>query len=146
MRLVFSTKNWNPFSWVIKIFTWSKWSHVGLVDGDYVIEATALNGVRRVPLEVALEGVSKYEFVTLPSKNPSAIIEAAKTQIGKKYDFLAIIGIGLKRDWQETDKWVCSELIAWAAKEAEDNLFRHDRINRITQEHLWMLFPLDESE
>lgn len=93
-----------------KIFSWSKWSHVALVDGDYVIEATAMHGVRRVKIEEALHG-TKHEFATLPCKDPQAIIDAAMTQLGKPYDFLAILGIGLKRDWQEDDKWVCSELI-----------------------------------
>lgn len=144
MELLFSYKPWNPFSWIIKFFSWSKWSHVALVDGDYVIEATAMHGVRRVKIEEALHG-TKHEFATLPCKDPQAIIDAAMTQLGKPYDFLAILGIGLKRDWQEDDKWVCSELIGWAADKGGNPLFRKDRVNRITQEHLWMLYPLDKT-
>ncbi len=41
--------DWWPASIVIRLFTLSRWSHVAIVDGDYIIETTLLTGCVRVP-------------------------------------------------------------------------------------------------
>jgi hypothetical protein len=38
-------------------------------------------------------------------------------QVGKPYDKMAVIGLGIGRDWRNPDKWFCSELSV-CAKEA----------------------------
>ena len=62
----------------------------------------------------------------------AAAVAVAGTQLGKPYDFTAVLGIGLHRDWTETDSWFCSELAAWACLHAGVPLLRFDRLNRIT--------------
>lgn len=37
-----------------------------------------------------------------------------RAQLGKPYDFIAIAGIAIGRDWQSAERWFCSELIAAA--------------------------------
>ena len=66
---------------------------------------------------------------------------AAASQIGKPYDYTAILGLGLRRDWQEEDAWFCSELVAWAFQHAGEPLFRAECLRRVTPQHLWMLAP-----
>ena len=68
-----------------------------------------------------------------------AVIAAAESQIGKPYDWLGVLGIGLHRDWQEPDRWFCSEMAAWAFQQAGRPLFRPDALYRITPQHFWML-------
>jgi len=144
ISLLFSTRA-NPFSALIRATTWSRWSHVALIDGDTVIESVALKGVRRVPLAEALSHAKASARVDLPCRNPAALIAAATSQIGKPYDYAAIVGLGLHRDWQEDDSWFCSELIAWAAEQAHSPLFRSESVRRITPEHLWMLAPANRA-
>lgn len=140
IRLLFSTSR-HPLSALIRACTWSTWSHVALVDGDEVIEATAPAGVRRYPVLAAIEHAKRAAVVDLPCRDPASVIEAAASQIGKPYDYAAIVGIGLHRDWQQDDRWFCSELVAQAFEQAGQPLFRGEVLRRVTPQHLWMLAP-----
>lgn len=140
IQLLFSTTR-HPFSGLIRAATWSRWSHVALVAGPHVIEAVALGGVRQVSKAYAIQRASAYCLVDLPARNAQAIIDAARSQIGKPYDWTAVAGLGLHRDWQEDDSWFCSELVAWAADQAGEPWFRPEALRRITPQHLWMLSP-----
>ena len=125
----------------IRLGTWSDWSHVAIIDGDEVIEATAPAGVRRFPVVQAINHAKRAAVVELPCRDPRAVIAAAESQLGKPYDFTAIVGLGLHRDWQEDDRWFCSELVAWAFEKAGEPLFRAEVLRRVTPQHLWMLAP-----
>lgn len=140
IQLLFSTTH-HPFSALLRAATWSRWSHVSLVAGPHVIEAVALGGVRQVSKNYAIQRASDYCLVDLPAHKPQAIIDAARSQIGKPYDWTAVAGLGLHRDWQEEDSWFCSELVAWAAEQAGEAWFRPEALRRITPQHLWMLAP-----
>lgn len=137
---MFSTSS-RPMSAAIRICTWSDWSHVAIIDGDVVIEATAPAGVRRFPVVQAIDHAKRAQLVELPCRDPQAVIAAAASQIGKPYDYTAIVGLGLHRDWQEDDAWFCSELVAWAFERAGEPLFRPEVMRRVTPQHLWMLAP-----
>ncbi|CBJ43030.1 YiiX/YebB-like N1pC/P60 family cysteine hydrolase [Ralstonia solanacearum] len=139
------TATHGPLSWAIRACTWSEWSHVALVAGDQVIESMPGHGVRRVLLTRAIQRAGRYELVTLPTQDPERIIAAAASQIGRPYDYSAVLGIGLHRDWQEDDAWFCSELIAWAFQQAGTPLFRAECMRRITPQHLYMLPALPEA-
>lgn len=139
INLVFSRSH-NPGSLLIRLLTWSTWSHVALIDGDQVIEAVWPR-VREISLDEFKSLHSATEIVSLLCYDEKAIIAAARSQIGKPYDWTAVIGIGLHRDWQEDDSWFCSELVAWAFAKARNALFRTDRMRRVTPENLWMLAP-----
>jgi uncharacterized protein YycO len=130
-----------PGATLIRAVTWSNWSHVALIDGDYVIEA-AWPVVRRVPLVDVLKKHNHFQIVDLPCDNPRGVIEAAKSQIGKPYDLTALFGFLAHRDWQDTNKWFCSELVAWAFDAAGSPLFRPEALHRVTPQHLWMLSPI----
>ncbi|MDB0511336.1 hypothetical protein [Ralstonia solanacearum] len=125
IQLLFTATN-GALSWAIRACTWSTWSHVGLVAG-------------------AIQCADRHELVTIPARDPARIITAAAGQIGKPYDYEAIVGLSLHRDWQQADAWFCSELAAWAFHEAGEPLFRADCVRRVTPQHLWMLAPLNSS-
>ena len=140
VRILFCS-NRNPLSVVIRASTWSRWSHVALVDGESVIEATGLHGVRRAPLWDVLSHAVDHAFVDIPANDPAGIIEAAASQIGKPYDYSALLGLALHRDWQRENAWFCSELIAWAFEQNKQPLLRSEVLRRVTPQHLWMLPP-----
>ncbi|MCG8993330.1 hypothetical protein LH427_07790 [Laribacter hongkongensis] len=143
VQLLFTTTPW-PASWLIRAGTWSAWSHVALVDGDHVIESVMGHGVRRGPLYGAIRRASRHALVSLPASNPALIIAAAAEQVGKPYDYTAILGLGLHRDWQDDEAWFCSELVAWAFQQAGEPLFRAECLRRVTPQHLYMLPALPE--
>lgn len=139
--LLFCTNPSNPLSWAIRVGSWSKWSHVALIDGDDVIEAIALDGVVRTPLATRKAQDTRWEVVSLPCADPAAVIAAAATQIGKPYDYTGVLGIGLHRDWQQDDSWFCSELVAWSFQQGGSALFRPGASARVTPQDIWMLAP-----
>jgi uncharacterized protein YycO len=100
----------------IRTLTWSDYSHVGiLTKGDQIVDSRFL-----------ADGVTEYPFDDARLEHPRvlcreynipavSVIEAARSQIGKPYDWTAVCGVALHRDWTEPNKWFCSELVAWAA-------------------------------
>lgn len=142
IQVVF-TRSWLPGSWLIRALTGSRWSHCALIVGDEVIEAAMGAGVRRRPLAELIAASSAHSIVDLPVQDAAAVIAAAESQIGQRYDWLGAFGVALRRCWHERDAWFCSELVAWSADKAGSPWFRRDRIWRVTPEHLWMLAPVN---
>ena len=78
-------------------------------------------------------------MVEIPIKNEAGFLQALRSQIGKPYDYAAIIGFVFRRDWQADNRWFCSELPAWAAEQAGCPIFRAEAMHRVTPENWWML-------
>lgn len=126
VRVVF-TRRHALGSVLLRAALWSAWSHCAIVDGDRIIEAAAFHGVRERPLAELLAEASEYEIIEIPARNPAAVIAAARSQLGKPYDWRGVVGIGFRRRWQDEDAWFCSELVAYAFEAAGDLLFRAKR-------------------
>lgn len=139
------TKKKTLASKLIRLFTWSRWSHVALLCKDgTVIESAGFYGVRKVPLHEALEGVTEFATVTcFDYIDEAKLIECLLPQIGKPYDYIGALGLGIHRNWQDDDKWICSELIAWGFDKIGEPLFRSEEISKITQQDLWKLNSKD---
>ena len=112
MRVLFCTSKL-PGAVLIRAVTWSQWSHVALA----------------------------HVIVDLPCDFREFVIEAARSQVGKPYDPTALFGLLMHRDWQEEDRWFCSELVAWAFAQGGSPLFRAEALHRVTPQLLWMLAP-----
>lgn len=132
VQVVFS-RNHSLGSLLLRTFLWSPWSHCALIDGNNVIEAKAFHGVVERPLGDFISDASKYEILDLPG-DMEQVVTAARTQLGKPYDWWGAAGIGFRRHWQKVDAWFCSELVAWAFAEAGTPLFRA---------HSWRITPRD---
>jgi uncharacterized protein YycO len=141
VRVIFSASNLIG-SKIIRLLTWSSWSHVALLYGDdKVVEATYPK-VRETSLDEFLKGKTLTLCVDLPCSNPEAVITAARSQLGKRYDTLAVLAfLWHFRDWEDDSKWFCSELVAYALREGGLPLFREGVLQRITPQHLWLLNP-----
>ncbi|SNT08035.1 hypothetical protein [Pseudomonas segetis] len=143
IRLLF-TRRHHLGSLAIRTLTWSAWSHVDLIDETsgvpVLIGAVAPHGVVIESLENRLSLASRAAVVEFPVADALAVIDAARRQLEKPYDWLGCAGIALRnRDWQQADSWFCSELVAWAFAAGKSPLFREDEVARITPQHLWML-------
>lgn len=120
---------------LIRLATWSQWSHVAVVVGADVIEATAAHGVRVAPLYEVMSGATKHAFANVACGDVRAQL-FLREQLGRPYDWTAVLGVFWHRDWQEDDSWFCSELVASAALRGGAVLVRK-RQNRITPEDVW---------
>jgi hypothetical protein len=139
IRVMFSRRAL-PVSLLIRGVTWSSWSHVEILDGDELIGAEMLTGVSVTKLADRLKQFSRAAIVEFPCADPAAVIAAARSEIGRGYDYLGLLGIVThQRDWQSRDSWFCSELVAWAFAAGGSPLFRSELVHRVTPQHLWML-------
>ena len=136
IAVVFSRAH-NLGSLGLRTAMWSPWSHCGLVMDDVIVEATARYGVRRIGLQSMMEYASRTEIIFLPCVDPVVAYAAAESQIGKPYDWGMVVGHPFRQDWEDTNKWSCSELVAWAIQEGGTELFR-TKAGRITPYHLYL--------
>jgi uncharacterized protein YycO len=143
IKVLFSHDKGDLVSRFMAWITYSKYSHVALLHGDRVIEASGVGH----PL-----GVREVSYHTYMVKHPDAVIrrishsapyqvwQAAQSQICKDYDWNWLWGYLLhSRDWQDTSKWVCSELIAWACQEAGDPILTADSLWHVSPNYLYMV-------
>lgn len=74
---------------------------VQILLGDYDAGPGQLSRELRVNLKATAEQEAKfYDFLY--------------AQVGKPYDFLALVAFAFNRDWQRPDSWFCDEIIAAA--------------------------------
>jgi uncharacterized protein YycO len=93
-----------------------RWSHCGIcTDHNTVIEALAFKGVVETPWAEFVDrysGVTQRTFKEVQCRDPEMGQRWARTQIGKGYDYLALLGITLGRtSWQQDKRWHCSEFV-----------------------------------
>lgn len=129
MKIILGRRN-SFSSYMIRLFTWSKWSHVAIIleDGYTTIEATASLGVVRSNMNNFKKRYPDYVIMDIPATKGWQ--SRALSQIGKPYDWAAIYGIVLRGDWQSPSKWICTELAGFASG------YFNDRF-------LWRLVPND---
>jgi len=127
-------------SWLIRAMTWSSWSHAALVNGYQCVEATWPR-VREVDTMDVILRHSDFTLIDLPCANPAAAWEAALSQVGDRYDWRALFGFLVHRDWAAPGRWFCSELVAWSFAAGGSPLFRPDLTHRVTPQMIWMLPP-----
>jgi len=129
MKVIFARNNANFISKIIRLYTWSEWSHVGVIDGDYVIEAIGGKGVEKT----LIKAFKKRYDITKIRRIPGDI-EIARNLIGKQFDQKGLWGGLLHMSVQDPDKWFCSELVAHASY-AFDSKYAH----KVSPENLYWL-------
>lgn len=138
MKIMFCTSNL-PGAILIRTITWSRWSHVAvLLDDDTAIEAT-FPKVKLTPVSDLKDKYRKWCIVDVDVPNEQNAIDFAKKQLGKSYDVSAVIGLMFHRDWAQDSEWFCSELATAIIEAGGRHLFRHNVVNRIVPEYLWIL-------
>lgn len=123
---------------LIRLATWSDYSHVALVDGEAgtVIDSRfGNNGVTEYPYERLLHEYPRITLRTFPTASKDALW-LARSQIGKHYDYTALFGLQFHRDWQDPSRWFCSELVAWACEAAGTPII-NKQAYRVTPQDLW---------
>ncbi|MEY4415322.1 MAG: hypothetical protein RIQ53_2615 [Pseudomonadota bacterium] len=88
-------------------------SHCGiLLPSGGVLDSTMTH--RGVRVRSLLDFLADHRLVAdipLALPDPAAAFDWGLAQIGTPYDWTALAGIALWRDWQEEDAWYCSELL-----------------------------------
>jgi len=99
----------------IKFFTWSKYSHVSvLFENGNEYEAWQKGGVQIVPIfgmnHKKGTVIDLYKLKTTDEEEQKAELFAL-SQLGKKYDYWAILGFMIRKNIHEKKALVCSEYV-----------------------------------
>ena len=146
MKVIFCRSH-TPSSWLVRLLTWSEWSHVVLVhhDGVHAVEAVWPR-VRETTVDKVAAHNAVCELVDFPCQFPHVAYKWAQDQVGKWYDLSALFGFIIHRDMAHPGRWFCSELVAEAFHQGWSPLFREALIDRITPQDLWKLPGKDASQ
>lgn len=121
----------------IRLFTWSKFSHVEIVvPGKGYLGAHYGTGVKLRPFDydIGPNGKTQRAFVACTPEQAQKVFEFAEKQINKPYDVSGCLGILFHRDWHNrTDSFFCSELVAAAFESAGFPLVNPiEKLDRVT--------------
>lgn len=140
MKLVLCT---NRAGWLLRFVMWSRWSHSAILDEvtGMVYDSTLLGGGVRVgPMGAFLQHYRRHELRDIDVRVGRLEESRAwlRTQVGKPYDWTALLSWIVRRDWQEPDAWFCSELTESFIDQFATPRFR-ESVSRITPRHQDML-------
>ena len=135
MIRVWFTRSHDVGGFLIRLLTLSKWNHVALEIGGTVYEAMAGGGVRAVPAKGYAESWAAAKCVEVAVDNPAPIRDWLRGQIGKRYDWAALLALPFRASWQHPRRWFCSELVAQALHLA--GAVDLPKAYRITPGRLW---------
>ncbi|MCK7542965.1 hypothetical protein MLC59_02115 [Marinobacter bryozoorum] len=106
-----------PGALLVQAALFSRWSHVAIEIGDTVYDATMSRGVQSWPAAGYTDRYSETETVELPG-DETAARDFLRRQLGKKYDWMALVALPFRTTWQSPHRWFCSELVAKALSHA----------------------------
>lgn len=121
---------------IILFISRSDWSHVAYIDevSGYIIEAAGGIGVIASTYDNFKSRYPRHLIAEIPVRDAKLFRDTMISLIGADYDFRAILGILLRKDWNDNNKWMCSEAIAHAS-----GLFRKNKLHRVTQEAIYLI-------
>ena len=157
--IVYYARSHTLISLGIRLFSWSPWSHVGILeDNDKWVCEARYPRCRRVRVSTFLNDngvvVPKEERCPRPDlatawmrkqcgydpKHPDEETDGLPYDLTGIFAFIfPLIWWLEKRDWTESDSWFCSEFKTWAFKVGHHETFRPEATNRITPFLSWIL-------
>lgn len=138
IKIIFARKP-RGISKFIQTNTWSKWSHVGVIDGEFVIQAVGIPPIKLflvllciMPNSTKLGGVVKTplaDFINTYKETRIAYIdgdiEIARAMVDvTMYDALGILGLYLGKRIDCDDKMTCAKII-WLCHDHTRKSFAH---------------------
>lgn len=119
MIRILQFKGRSLISRAIQLRTWGEYSHTAVLVEDEVIEAWHRGGVQRNKIWNIphTDGTEIDVYALRPSLNEKTFVRLLSEEVGKGYDFQAILGFLGRKDLSNPDRWFCSELVfAMAAR------------------------------
>lgn len=116
MIFIFTTTRTLP-SAAIRAIDGGACSHCGiLLDDGTVIDSTFKHGgVAKQGLSEFLAGKVVINAIELNLPREAYAVQWLYAQLGKRYDYKALVGWSLWKDWNSRDRWYCSELLVSCA-------------------------------
>lgn len=116
---------------LVELWTGHWASHVDMVIGNGLyLGSDITTGVAIIGEEDYITRAEFY-YIEVTDNQYDIIMKTAREQLGKKYDIWALVGNMFRRNWQQTDKWFCSELIVYCFTKS-GYMLTYSKSNRVT--------------
>lgn len=126
---------------ILRLFLMSKWNHVAIQFGNVVYESVSGAGViRRSPAEFS-KAWDKVSSLEVNVADRMALLRFLQAQVGKPYDWKAILAFPFRGSWQDRSGWFCSELVYEGLIVGGGLLSDRLPANRVTPRDLWVALP-----
>lgn len=133
VKIIFGRSN-KIGSKIICLWTSSRWSHCGLVAGDWVYESVAGEGVVKTPLsEFKARYNQEWEICEHDCADVDLCFTRAKSLLGSRYDYSGVFGIVIRKNLNKLNFYHCSEMLSYCLGKA-----RLDKQWKITPEIIWL--------
>ena len=126
---------------ILRLFLMSKWNHVAIQVGDAVYEAVSWGGVIRRPYSQFAKSWHRVASVEVEVAEPLTLYKFLSMQLGKPYDWKAILAFPFRGSWQSHEAWFRSELVYEALMVCGGMLPDRLPSNRVTPRDLWVALP-----
>lgn len=124
------------FSSVVRWFSNGENSHVDIITPQgHLFGARLFGGVKARNNDIPKHHYTDY-IVDIPDEKREAFWFGLFQQRGKKYDIRAIIGWPVRANFNDQDKWFCSELVAWAFHSVDVPLVHENQFHRLSPRDL----------
>lgn len=126
---------------ILRLFLMSKWNHVAIQIGNTVYESVSGSGVvKRRPVDFA-KAWDRISSVEVDASSQLALLRFLNDQVGKPYDWRAILAFPFRGSWQDRSGWFCSELVYEALRVGGGLVSDRLPANRVTPRDLWVALP-----
>ena len=98
------------------------------------------NGVRFAPASEVLKHPERWSYIEIEVDDDrfEIAMDAAKRQLDKPYDFLAILGFVTPFGVQNKNKWYCSEICSWFIDLCKGERWQFKRISPRRMAYNWV--------
>lgn len=140
----------NRIKLLVTWFTYSRYYHVGIYEGNnHTIEARVNGVIRR---DISEKGYA-VRVIPMPEQGREQVLEYARTCIGRRYDVFGVL-IVLMREYlpqvrvryRSGDKLTCGEFVTRAWRHAGLDLFPGRSAERIVPADFQQFLPVDSHD
>jgi uncharacterized protein YycO len=141
MIKVYFCKSKTIFGWLIRLFTFSNWNHVGIEIDGIVFDSDVGRGVTIWDRKKFINNYEKVVTSTITDVNTKQALSFLNAQVGKGYDYKALFALPFRKPWQNGERWYCPELVAAALIEGGGMKKFNIEVSRLTQRDLYLILP-----
>lgn len=133
VNIIFGRSN-KIMSRLIRWVTFSRFSHCGLVAGDWVYESVGNGGVIKTHLSVFKARYNQqWEICEISCVSRDVCYTRAKSLLGSPYDYQGILAYLFRWDIHRLKAYQCAEFLAHCI-----GWVRCDKLWKISPEYLWL--------
>jgi len=126
---------------ILRLFLMSRWNHVAIQVGNVVYEALSSGGVIKRSPAAFTRSWHRVSSVETDVADVRALQRFLELQLGKPYDWKAILAFPFRGGWHDRSAWFCSELTYEALRVGGGLVPDRLPANRVTPRDLWVALP-----